>query len=718
MKRLMILGASYTQTPLYEAAKRLGVYTASVSIPGDYPGFALSDEQFYTDISDPEAVVEAARAFGADGVATCGLDLGMRSIGAVCEKLGLCGPSREAAEKAGNKYAMKLALEAAGVQTARFYRVSNEAELEAAMDRLPFPVVLKAVDLMGSRGIFRSDTREEATANFHRSIEASGKDYCLIEEFIEGELFGVEAMIQNGAFAFILPNNTEAFKGAVPSPVGHSVPLKDIGGIGAQVLEQTKKAVYALGLDDCPVNCDFIRRGDRVYVVELTGRSGATGLSEMTGLYYGVDYYEMIVRLALGENVLPYFNEPCEKTSVLTHTISSDRSGVLARLINGNEKEDWLRDLSFNIKPGDAVKAYTNGRDRIGQVIITGEDLKQCEKRLDSVLKKIRLEFKGDIPICRTPVHELEYFSAENRIYIKREDALPFSFGGNKVRFAQAFMEDMERKGCGAMIIYGGYHSNLCRILSAACASKGIPCSMISNIDDADPDEDSFNRRLIMNSGVREYRCRKTEIADTVGRAMEDLEKEGYRPYYIYGNIYGEGNATVPMRTYADLYREIVSQEKELGVAFDYIFLASSTNTSQSGLIAGHLEEGDETKIVGISVTRNSARAIDVIRKNLKEYQEKTGVCYRLCSDPEILVEDGYLAGGYGKYGDAILDTIWEVYKNTGIGLDPTYSGKAFWGMREYLREHGIKDKNILFIHTGGTPLFFDALNKDFQGEK
>ena len=46
-----------------------------------------------------------------------------------------------------------------------------------------------------------------------------------------------------------------------------------------------------------------------------------------------------------------------------------------------------------------------------------------------------------------------------------------------------------------------------------------------------------------------------------------------------------------------------------------------------------------------------------------------------------------------------------------GIPLDATYTGKAFMGMTEYITENMIKNKNILFIHTGGTPLFFDCIN-------
>ncbi|MFQ6805816.1 MAG: hypothetical protein ACLRT5_14170 [Lachnospiraceae bacterium] len=94
-KRLMVMGAGYTQIPLIRAAKRLGCRVAAVSIEGDYPGFDEADERLIADLSAPDAVVRAALGWKPDGVATCGLDLCMRSIGAVSEQLGLCGPGRQ-----------------------------------------------------------------------------------------------------------------------------------------------------------------------------------------------------------------------------------------------------------------------------------------------------------------------------------------------------------------------------------------------------------------------------------------------------------------------------------------------------------------------------------------------------------------------------------------------------------------------------------------------
>lgn len=394
MKRVMILGASYSQIPLFEAARKMGIQTIAASIPGSYRGFAYADEICHVNIADPQAVTMAASNLNIDGIATCSLDLGMRAIGTVCDQLHLPGPSEHAAVCASNKWEMKKALTEANVQTAAYFCVRNEQELEEAMKYLTFPVIVKAVDLMGSRGIYRSDTVQEARVNYKKTMSDTQKEYCLIEEFIQGEIFGVEAMIQHGEIVYMLPNNIEAFYGDTPSPVGHSVPYKYLDTLGEQIREQVTKAVHAVGLDNCPINCDMIRRGDRVYVIELTGRSGATGLSEMVSLYYGLDYYQMILRVALGLEVSSYFNKKKIGTPNLTHTLMSDCSGRLIRIDNENEPDKDVLELSFNVEPGDEIRAYRNGMDRIGQVVLKGKSLESCEQRLKKILDNIHLELE------------------------------------------------------------------------------------------------------------------------------------------------------------------------------------------------------------------------------------------------------------------------------------------------------------------------------------
>ena len=389
----MILGASYSQLPLYEAARQLGISTVAASTPGDWLGFSVADESVYADITSPEAILKAAQEKEIDGIATCCLDAGVRALGYTCEQMGLIGPSAKSADISNDKFKMKEAFMAGGVRCARHICIHSLEELEEALEKLEFQVVLKAVDLMGSRGIFRCNTREETFFYYNKTMEATRKDYCLVEEFIEGQVLGCEAMIQNGRLLYCLPNNIEAFQSYVPTPIGHSVPYKKQNELGKEVEHQVKLAIRATGLDNCPVNCDLIEKNGKIYVIEITGRAGGTCLPEMVSIYYGINYYEAIVRLALGMDVQEMFRDKISGTANLSRTLLSDKDGIVKAIHNANKPAADIVDLSFNIVPGDEVHHYTNGRDRLGQVILRGESLAACEKRLEEILSKINIEF-------------------------------------------------------------------------------------------------------------------------------------------------------------------------------------------------------------------------------------------------------------------------------------------------------------------------------------
>ena len=79
----------------------------------------------------------------------------------------------------------------------------------------------------------------------------------------------------------------------------------------------------------------------------------------------------------------------------------------------------------------------------------------------------------------------------------------------------------------------------------------------------------------------------------------------------------------------------------------------------------------------------------------------------------KILFTDQYMENGYGTYSQDTADLIRSIYRSEGIPLDMTYTGKAFYGMVKYLEENQIQGKQILFLHTGGTPLFFDFLEQE-----
>lgn len=87
--------------------------------------------------------------------------------------------------------------------------------------------------------------------------------------------------------------------------------------------------------------------------------------------------------------------------------------------------------------------------------------------------------------MIQTPIQKLEFPNDRGvRLYCKREDLLPFSLGGNKVRIGRAFFQDMQEKNKDCMIIYGNSRSNLCRVLANLCCAEKIPCYMICSSEE------------------------------------------------------------------------------------------------------------------------------------------------------------------------------------------------------------------------------------------
>lgn len=315
-----------------------------------------------------------------------------------------------------------------------------------------------------------------------------------------------------------------------------------------------------------------------------------------------------------------------------------------------------------------------------------------------------------------TPIQELRDPAAQatgNRVFMKRDDLLPFSFGGNKVRIAEEFLADMRKRDCTGLVMYGDRRSNLCRALAMRCAQEEVPCVMVATQEHAEQGPEPFNALIINHYQVPVVSCDKAQIAPAVDHAMDLLRARGLAPYYIYGSRLGTGNEGVAARAYAHAYQEICRQEAELGQRFDLIVTPYGTGSTQGGLVAGSLQAGDGRAIVGISISsRTAQRARAVLRATVCDYFAKQGLPEPAGVDDALHLECGYNCGGYGLFSPEVEQAIARVLASDGLPLDPTYTGKAYCGMLSYLASHQIRGKRVLFLHTGGLPLFFDYLGK------
>lgn len=341
-------------------------------------------------------------------------------------------------------------------------------------------------------------------------------------------------------------------------------------------------------------------------------------------------------------------------------------------------------------------------------------------------MKKIAL-FEGSLD--RTPLVPLSGNYGKNYIYIKRDDMIPFSFGGNKARKAAEFYKEIKNSDTDVVMTYGSNSSNHCRIIANMAAAMGLSCHIIS------PEENReilYNTRLVEQFGAAIETCPVSKVSETIENRIQAYQKEGKNPYFIAGG----GHGSPGTESYVKAYREIENWEREKEIYFDYIFHASGTGATQAGLVCGQLlskagceetkaaeikkekpfagiqmettEEKAGAQIVGISIAREENRGREVVKDSIREYLG--GKFDSLYKEEALVFTDQYRLGGYGKYTDEVKSVIDYVMSQEGIPMDTTYVGKAFWGMLKFLEEKQVEEKKVLFIHTGGTPLFFDKL--------
>jgi D-cysteine desulfhydrase family pyridoxal phosphate-dependent enzyme len=299
-----------------------------------------------------------------------------------------------------------------------------------------------------------------------------------------------------------------------------------------------------------------------------------------------------------------------------------------------------------------------------------------------------------------TPVQHLEHLGNKlgyPNLYIKRDDLTGLEFGGNKTRKLEYVIWDAISKNADVIVTVGGLQSNHARQTAAVCARFHIKCVLILTRGDS---ENPPSGNLFLNTlfGADVVLCDTTNKDETIAMVMNRIKSVGQNGYFI------PLGASTSIGAYA--YKNAFFELSEQHSNFDVIVLASGSGGTQAGLIHGAHCKNWQGRIYGVSILFDQQSLQGFVNPLLAEMATYDGV--EAVSADKVLIDDGFLGGGYGVMGDLEKKAILVFAREEGILLDPVYTGRAAGAMMELMDKGEFNKKDrILFWHTGGTPAIF-----------
>ncbi len=282
------------------------------------------------------------------------------------------------------------------------------------------------------------------------------------------------------------------------------------------------------------------------------------------------------------------------------------------------------------------------------------------------------------------------------RLLIKRDDAISFGFGGNKVRKIEMVAARARAEGADLLITTGGVQSNHCRVTAAAAAKLGMRCVIVAN--GAPPERLSGNALLDAMFGAEvRYVATREDRAPAMDAAAAEWRARGAHPFVI------PLGASTPLGAlgFARAADELVNQ---LPAPPDFIFHSTSSGGTQAGLVAGCAMHRLDTRVIGISADESVAGIQATVGGIIEGVGELLGIDgTALASSCVIEADDRFVGDGYGVPSPGSREAQALLAASEALVVDHTYTAKALAGMIAWIREGRVPpDATALFWHTGG----------------
>ena len=305
----------------------------------------------------------------------------------LAEHLGLPGPGLAAVVISRNKAYQRALFGSRGLPQPEYVIVEDPAEARAwAAGR--YPVVGKPVDSYGSAGV-RILSGPPDLAEWLATLPARGAQPFLLESFVDGPEFSVEAMVFRGEIIFT--NITRKFITEPPYcvEIEHHAPARCPPEQEERLATVLAGVVRALGCQNCLVHLEVRMDTGRPRIMEVAVRTPGDHLMEVVGLAHGLDMFAAALLLAVGRRPVLPSGRP--RAAACWFPLAEGRITAIegAEALRAEPGTELLR---IYAEPGTVMPPVRSSANRLGVVVISAPDAAQCAQRLARAKQLLRVE--------------------------------------------------------------------------------------------------------------------------------------------------------------------------------------------------------------------------------------------------------------------------------------------------------------------------------------
>ncbi|MDX2476575.1 MAG: ATP-grasp domain-containing protein [Gammaproteobacteria bacterium] len=381
---------SYRIQPYVRAAHSLGV-EVNLASQGEWAISSPHSAGVDVPLQDQEAalaiLLQLARQQQYDAIV--GTDDSTLELAAkLAEKTGLQQNNPSSVRIARRKDLSRLSLQQAGIQVPEFTVIEAAINQPVEDPQFDFPCVVKPLALSGSRGVIRADSSNDLSLAIQRSLkiimqehDLYEKSHLLIEQFISGREFAVEAMLNDERLEVLaIFDKPDPLDGPYFEETYYVSPARITHSERNLIVDTVQNSCKAYGLISGPVHAECRLNEDGAWLIELAARTIGGLCSRLLTFGTGYTLEQLVLANAIGQHLPIQINPGAAGVLMLPVR----KEGVLRRVegVMKAEQVPFIDEIEISLREGHKVYPLPEGASYLGFVFASAPEANVVEQAL------------------------------------------------------------------------------------------------------------------------------------------------------------------------------------------------------------------------------------------------------------------------------------------------------------------------------------------------